>query len=124
MCFWIVLKIRFSNTLPIVDKRVIESKLRGNFLSLPGFGRVKILAFCKVPGSDQTADSDYINVLTIPKVFLEDIGDINLECRQNHRHFLISRTLFSPDPVSEINRCDFINGSQQCFEFNSTYQWS
>jgi hypothetical protein len=44
MCFWIVLIISFSNSLPVVDKRLIGSKFGGNFGSLPGFGRVMILA--------------------------------------------------------------------------------
>jgi hypothetical protein len=38
VCFWILLKINFSNSLPVVDKRLIGRK----FGFLPSFGRVMI----------------------------------------------------------------------------------
>jgi uncharacterized membrane protein len=37
VCFWIVLKISFSNSLPIVDKRLIGCKFWGHFGSFAGF---------------------------------------------------------------------------------------
>jgi hypothetical protein len=40
MCFWIILRMTFSNSLPVVDKRLIGRKFWGNFVSLPGFGNV------------------------------------------------------------------------------------
>jgi hypothetical protein len=68
----------------------------------------------KVPGSDQVEGSDWINVLNAQDVFLEDAGDVNLECHQNHRPFLMSRNVTG----SEINRGVFIDGGQQGFEFS------
>jgi hypothetical protein len=44
VCFFIVLKISLSNSLPVVDKRVIGRKFWGDFEFLPGFGRVVISA--------------------------------------------------------------------------------
>jgi hypothetical protein len=46
VCFWIVLKIKFSNGLPVVDKRLIGHKFGGNFGSLPSFGSYN---FCFLP---------------------------------------------------------------------------
>jgi hypothetical protein len=42
VCFWTDLKISFSNSLPVVDKRLIGCKFWGNCGSLPGFDRVMI----------------------------------------------------------------------------------
>jgi hypothetical protein len=42
VCFWILLKISFSNNLPVVDKRLIGRKFGENFEYFPGFGRVTI----------------------------------------------------------------------------------
>jgi hypothetical protein len=39
-CFWIALKISFSNTLPTVGKRLTGRKFGGNFECLLGFSRV------------------------------------------------------------------------------------
>jgi hypothetical protein len=44
MCFWIVLKISFSNSLPAMDKMLIERKFWGNFGPLPSIGREMIFA--------------------------------------------------------------------------------
>jgi hypothetical protein len=44
VCFWIILKISFSNSLPVVDERLMGHKIWGNFGSLPGFGSVVIFA--------------------------------------------------------------------------------
>jgi hypothetical protein len=55
MCFWIVLKISCSDSLPAVGKRLIERKIWG---ILPSFGRVMIFTSSKVPGSDQAEGSD------------------------------------------------------------------
>jgi hypothetical protein len=44
ICFWIVLNIRFSNSLPVVDKSLIGREFRESLGSLPGFGRVMIFA--------------------------------------------------------------------------------
>jgi hypothetical protein len=38
VCLWTVFRITFTNSLPIVDKRLIECKFLGNFGSLLGFG--------------------------------------------------------------------------------------
>jgi hypothetical protein len=35
-----------------------------------------------------------LNMLNVQEVFLEDAGDINLECHQNQRSFLISIIAF------------------------------
>jgi hypothetical protein len=45
-------------------------------------------------GSEQAVGRDPINVPNAEEVFLEDAGNINLECHQNHRQFLISRIAF------------------------------
>jgi hypothetical protein len=37
VCLWAVFRITFSNSLPIVDKRLIESKGFREFLVLTGF---------------------------------------------------------------------------------------
>jgi hypothetical protein len=48
----------------------------------------------KVPESDQVEGGDWINVLNVRVVFLEDAGDIRLECHQHHKTLLISRIIF------------------------------
>jgi hypothetical protein len=40
MCLWTIFRITFSNSLPVVDKRIIGRKFWGNFWPLPGFGNV------------------------------------------------------------------------------------
>jgi hypothetical protein len=42
MCFWTVLKITISNSLPVVDKRLLGRNFWRKVLSLPGFGRLMI----------------------------------------------------------------------------------
>jgi hypothetical protein len=44
----------FSNSLPIVDKRLIGGKFRGNFGLLPGFGKVITFA------SNTTSNSSFV----------------------------------------------------------------
>jgi hypothetical protein len=44
ICFWRILRITFSNSLSVVDTRLIGRKFWGNFGSLPGFGNVMIFA--------------------------------------------------------------------------------
>jgi hypothetical protein len=44
VCFWIVLKISFSNSLPVVNKRLIGRMFWGNSGTLRGFGRVMFFA--------------------------------------------------------------------------------
>jgi hypothetical protein len=44
ICFWRVFRITFSNSLPVVDRRLIGRKFCGNFGSLPGFGNVMTFA--------------------------------------------------------------------------------
>jgi hypothetical protein len=44
ICFWRAFRITFSNSLRVVDRRLIERKFWGNFGSLPGFGNVMIFA--------------------------------------------------------------------------------
>jgi hypothetical protein len=44
-CFWIVLKNSFSNSLPVVDKKLVGHKFWGNSGYLAGFSRVMIFAF-------------------------------------------------------------------------------
>jgi hypothetical protein len=40
VCFWRSFRITFSNSLPVMDRRLIGRKFWGNFGSLPGFGKV------------------------------------------------------------------------------------
>jgi hypothetical protein len=49
MCFWIVLKMSFSSSLPVVDKKLIGRKFWGNFRSLPDFG--KVMTFASIQGA-------------------------------------------------------------------------
>jgi hypothetical protein len=44
MCFWIILRMTFSNNLHIVDRRLVGRKFLRNFGSLPGFGNVMTFA--------------------------------------------------------------------------------
>jgi hypothetical protein len=44
MCFWSNCKMTFSNSLPVMGRRLIGRKFWGNFESLPVFGSVKIFA--------------------------------------------------------------------------------
>jgi hypothetical protein len=44
VCFWRIFRITFSNSLPVVDRRLIGHKSWGNFGSLRGFGKVIIFA--------------------------------------------------------------------------------
>jgi hypothetical protein len=44
VCFWRVFRITSSNSLPVVDRRLIGHKFWGNFGSLLGFGNVMIFA--------------------------------------------------------------------------------
>jgi hypothetical protein len=44
MCRWTIFRITFSNSLPVVGKRLIGSRFLGNVGSLPGFGKVIIFA--------------------------------------------------------------------------------
>jgi hypothetical protein len=50
VCFWIFLKISFSDSLPVMDKRLIGRKFGGNLESLPDFGRVMIFASLQSAG--------------------------------------------------------------------------
>jgi hypothetical protein len=95
-CFSIVLKISFSNSLPTVDKRLIGHNFWRNFESLLGFGRVTILySFqCDRKWLSQRQGLNKYPMLNAKEVFLEDTGDIHLECQQNHMPFLISRIMF------------------------------
>jgi hypothetical protein len=57
MCLWPIFRMIFSNSLPVVDKRLIWRKFCGNFGSLPGFGNVTFASFqglenSTVEGSD------------------------------------------------------------------------
>jgi hypothetical protein len=45
ICLWTIFSTTFSNSLPVVDKRLIGSKFWGNFGSLPGFGKVITFGF-------------------------------------------------------------------------------
>jgi len=49
-CLWTIFWMTFSNSWPILDKRLIGLKLCGNFGSLPGFGKVIIFASFQEPG--------------------------------------------------------------------------
>jgi hypothetical protein len=40
MCVWTIFSTTFSNSLPVVDKRIIGHRFWGNIESLPGFGEV------------------------------------------------------------------------------------
>jgi hypothetical protein len=40
VCLWTIFRNIFSNSLPVVDKRLIGRKFWGNFESLPGFDNV------------------------------------------------------------------------------------
>jgi hypothetical protein len=68
LCFW-VLKINFSNSLPVVEKRLIGHKFWG-------FGWVRqSYEFCLLPRrrkNDQAEGSDWLNVLKAQEVFLQD----------------------------------------------------
>jgi hypothetical protein len=58
-------------------------------------------------------------MLNAHEIFLEDAGDINLECHQNHRPLLISKMVFLLKRHSvELNRGVFIDGIQQPFDFS------
>jgi hypothetical protein len=54
MCLWIVFRINFSKSLPIVDRRLIWCKFLGNFGFLPDFGKAMILASSQVAGKWQS----------------------------------------------------------------------
>jgi hypothetical protein len=56
--FWIVLKISFSYSLPVVNMRLIGRKFWGKFRSLPDVGKVMILPPSKLLGSAQAEGSD------------------------------------------------------------------
>jgi hypothetical protein len=55
---------------------------------------LRFLPPSKPPGSAEAEGSDRINVLNAQEVFLEDAGNIHLQCQQNHRPFLTSRIAF------------------------------
>jgi hypothetical protein len=105
--------LKSAYTLPVVDKRLIGRKFGRNFGSLPHFGRV--MTFASFQGAGKwLSRKQRLHVLNVQKVFLEDAGDIHLECHLNHRPFLISSTVFLSDVTgSELNKGAFINGSQQ-----------
>jgi hypothetical protein len=44
ICFWRNFRITFSNSWPVVDRRLIGRKFSGNFGSLPGLGKVVTFA--------------------------------------------------------------------------------
>jgi hypothetical protein len=44
MYFWTILRMSFSNNLPVVERRLIGCQFWGNFGSLPGFGNVMTFA--------------------------------------------------------------------------------
>jgi hypothetical protein len=50
MCLWTVCRIAFSNgpNLPVVDRRIIGPRFRGNFWSLSGLG--KVISFASFQG--------------------------------------------------------------------------
>jgi hypothetical protein len=74
--FWIVLKISNSNSLPVVEKRLIGHK----FWLFAGFRQSYDFCFLpRYPGSDQAEGSNPTSVLNAQEVFLEDAEDINLE---------------------------------------------
>jgi hypothetical protein len=50
MCLWNICRKNVSNSLPVVGKKLIGSKLWGNFWSLLGFGNVIIFAFFQDSG--------------------------------------------------------------------------
>jgi hypothetical protein len=54
MCLWIILRINFSKSLPVVDRRLIWRKFCVNFGFLPGFGRAIILASFQDAGKWQS----------------------------------------------------------------------
>lgn len=91
--FWIVLKINFWNSPPIVDRGLSDV----HFVEIVGLCRVSaelwFLLPSKVPWNDQTEGSNWINMLNAQKVFKGDTGEIRSICHQNHRRFLISRKL-------------------------------
>jgi hypothetical protein len=94
VCFWIVLEISFSNSLPVVKKMVSGHKFWRNSVSLSVFGRVMIL-FPFQSVRRWWSWRQWLNKLLIAQgVFLENAGHIHLECHQNHRHFLIWRIVF------------------------------
>jgi hypothetical protein len=39
-CLWTILRITFTNSLPVVERRLSDHKFWGNFGSLPGFSKV------------------------------------------------------------------------------------
>jgi hypothetical protein len=44
MCFWTIFRTTFSNSLPVINRKLIGRKFWGNFWPLPGFGNVMILS--------------------------------------------------------------------------------
>jgi hypothetical protein len=58
MRLWIIFRITFSNSLPVVDKRLIGSKFGGNFGPLPGFVNVIILLSSKALENGTAEGSD------------------------------------------------------------------
>jgi hypothetical protein len=47
ICFWRSFRITFSNSFPVVERRLIGAKFWGNLGSLPGLG--KVITFCFLP---------------------------------------------------------------------------
>jgi hypothetical protein len=81
------------SNLALVDKRLIGPKFWGDFESLPRFSRIMSFASFEGAGSDQAEGSDWINVLNAQEDFLENTGEIHLECHQTHRPYPISRII-------------------------------
>jgi hypothetical protein len=70
MCLFTIFRITFSNSLPVVDKRLIGRKLWGNLESFLGFGKVIIFASFQIVGKWESRRQWLISCVKCTKVVL------------------------------------------------------
>jgi hypothetical protein len=58
VCLRAIFRLTFSNSLPLVGKRLIGPKFGGNVGSLPDFGKFIIFASFKASESERSEGSD------------------------------------------------------------------
>jgi hypothetical protein len=77
------------NNLPVVDRRLIESKFWGKSVSLPGFDKVITLLHSNVTVCMRAKNSGSNNVWYEQGVFLDGLWAIRLQDRQFRRFYSI-----------------------------------
>jgi hypothetical protein len=71
MCLLTIVRIAFSNSLPVVDKRLIGRKFWEIWNPFLVSARLYFLHSSKVSENERAEGSDYSDVLRIPKVSWE-----------------------------------------------------